>query len=221
VTRFQDRKKPVIYEIAQVTLIVENTSPESDGINSDGIIVYAEDKASISQLLQISAKYYQAREIKYHLTPSGLLFSTLSLDAPSFEEYFVGLEVLTNTVDFTKLPHRRSISYSGRFNWKTMSVSLPLPLPQLTAQDRWLPRVPPLPIHTPHFLQILPTNILLRNKPLHILPTHRRPVQNLGRIIPLLLPDLHPERLRRRHVFLPHLPGHRTWMEQDGVRLLP
>jgi hypothetical protein len=58
VTRFQDRKKPVIYEIAQVTLIVENTSPESDGINSDGIIVYAEDKASISQLLQISAKYY-------------------------------------------------------------------------------------------------------------------------------------------------------------------
>jgi hypothetical protein len=58
VTRFQARKKPVIYEIAQVTLIVENTSPELHGITSDGIIVYAEDKASVSQLLQISAKYY-------------------------------------------------------------------------------------------------------------------------------------------------------------------
>jgi hypothetical protein len=57
------------------------------------------------------------------MTPSGLLFATLSLEAPSFEKYFVGLEELTNTVDFTKLPHRRSISYEGRFNWKTMLVS--------------------------------------------------------------------------------------------------
>jgi hypothetical protein len=51
VTRFQDRKKPVVFEIAQVTIMVENTSPESNGITSDGIIVYAQDKARFSQLL--------------------------------------------------------------------------------------------------------------------------------------------------------------------------
>jgi hypothetical protein len=54
------------------------------------------------------------------MTPSGLLFATLSSDTLPFEEYFAGLEDLTNKVDFTKLPHRRSISYEGRFNWKTM-----------------------------------------------------------------------------------------------------
>jgi hypothetical protein len=42
--------EPVTYEIAQVTIIVENTSPESDGITSDGIIVYAEDEARLPQL---------------------------------------------------------------------------------------------------------------------------------------------------------------------------
>jgi hypothetical protein len=71
-----------------------------------------------------SAENHQVRAIKYHLTPSGLLFATLSPDTPSFEDYFAGLEELTNTVDFTKLPHRRSISYEGRFNWKTMCVLL-------------------------------------------------------------------------------------------------
>ena len=50
VTRFQNRREPVTYEIAQVTIIVENTSPETDGITSDGIIVYAEDEAILSQL---------------------------------------------------------------------------------------------------------------------------------------------------------------------------
>ncbi|RDW62009.1 bet v1-like protein [Coleophoma cylindrospora] len=105
VTRFQKRSEPLVYEIAQVKLIVENQSPDSDGVSMEGIVVYAEEKG---------------REIKYHLTPSGLLFATLSLDAPEFEEFFPGLEDLTNKVDFTKLPHRRSISYEGRFNWKTM-----------------------------------------------------------------------------------------------------
>lgn len=105
VTRFQDRSKPVIYEIAQVKLIVENTSPESEKITKDGITVRAEDETI---------------EIRSHITPSGLLFATLSKETASFDEFFVGLEELTNKVDFTKLPHRRSISYSGRFNWKTM-----------------------------------------------------------------------------------------------------
>jgi hypothetical protein len=61
-------------------------------------------------------------KIRSHITPSGLVFATLSLDTPPFEEYFIGLEALTNKVDFTKLPYRHSISYTGRFNWKTMSV---------------------------------------------------------------------------------------------------
>ena len=64
----------------------------------------------------------QNLNIKSHMTPSGLLFATLSMDTLPFEEYFAGLEKLTNRVDFTKLPHRRSISYEGRFNWKTMCV---------------------------------------------------------------------------------------------------
>ncbi|EPE37006.1 Bet v1-like protein [Glarea lozoyensis ATCC 20868] len=105
VTRFQDRSKKVKYEIAQTTLIVENRSPESDGIGKDGIVVYAED---------------QSIEIKSHFTPSGLLFATLSTKAPDFDDYFTGLEDLINKVDFSKLPHRRSISYEGKFNWKTM-----------------------------------------------------------------------------------------------------
>lgn len=58
--------------------------------------------------------------MRIHLTPSGLLFVALSEEAPTFEEYFEDLEELTNRVDFTKLPHRRSIKYEGRFNWKTM-----------------------------------------------------------------------------------------------------
>ncbi|KAG9230831.1 hypothetical protein BJ875DRAFT_498807 [Amylocarpus encephaloides] len=105
VTRFQNRSEKIIYEIAQTTLIVENRSPPREGIDTEGIIVYPEDPA-----LQIQS----------HLTPSGLVFATLSLNAPSFETYFEGLEQLINQVDFTKLPHRRSISYEGRFNWKTM-----------------------------------------------------------------------------------------------------
>ncbi|CAG8948817.1 hypothetical protein HYFRA_00001940 [Hymenoscyphus fraxineus] len=42
------------------------------------------------------------------------------MNTPSFEEFFSGLDELTSKVDFTKLPHRRSISYEGNFNWKTM-----------------------------------------------------------------------------------------------------
>jgi hypothetical protein len=71
-------------------------------------------------------------------------------------------------------------------------------------QDRWIPRMSPLPIHPPHLLQILPAHLLLRNQPHHLQPTHRRPLQTLRRPIPLLLPHLHPQRLWRRHVLLPH-----------------
>lgn len=49
---------------------------------------------------------------------------------PKFEDYFPGLEDLTSRVDFTKLPFKRTLSYEGRFNWKTMWVSRVLTLPQ-------------------------------------------------------------------------------------------
>lgn len=106
-----------------MTLIVVNKSPESSSINTDGIVVYAEDKVLHPHPIHKSKLISpQTREIKQYITRTGLLFATLSLNAPTFEEYFVGLQDLTNKVDFTKLPHRRSISYEGRFNWKTMFV---------------------------------------------------------------------------------------------------
>jgi hypothetical protein len=49
VTRFQNRKEPVIYEIAQVKIIVENTGPD-ESLAGKGIIVYAEDRARPPQL---------------------------------------------------------------------------------------------------------------------------------------------------------------------------
>jgi hypothetical protein len=82
-------------------------------------------------------------------------------------------------------------------------------------QDRWIPGMPPLPIHPPHLFQILPTHLLLRNQPHHLQPTHRRPLQTLRRPIPLLLPHLHPQRLRRRHVFFPHPPLSKPWSVQN------
>jgi hypothetical protein len=113
----------VIYEIAQVKLIIKNTSPDSVRTSTEGITVHAEDEVCCKHHVRGTAAYEsQNAQIRTHLTPSGLLFATLSLDTPTFEEYFVGLEDLTNKVDFTKLPHRRSISYEGRFNWKTMFV---------------------------------------------------------------------------------------------------
>lgn len=58
--------------------------------------------------------------LRSHTTSTGLLFSTISDDAPPFEEFFPGLEEILSTVDFTKRPYRRSIQYEGHFNWKTM-----------------------------------------------------------------------------------------------------
>lgn len=62
----------------------------------------------------------QEKERRSHVTPTGLLFSTISDDAPGFHEFFPELEELLDRVDFTRLPYRRSIRYEGRFNWKTM-----------------------------------------------------------------------------------------------------
>lgn len=60
--------------------------------------------------------------MRYHITETGLLFSTISDDTPAFDELFPDLKPLIDAVDFTKLPYRRSIKYEGKFNWKTMWV---------------------------------------------------------------------------------------------------
>jgi hypothetical protein len=59
-------------------------------------------------------------DFKSYITETGLLFTTISDQAPSFDEFFPDIKPLIGTVDFTKLPHRRSIKYEGKFNWKTM-----------------------------------------------------------------------------------------------------
>lgn len=66
------------------------------------------------------ANNLQKAPLRHHVTPTGLVFTTLSEDTPSFHEYFPELEPLLQRVDFTKLPYKRSIKYEGRFNWKTM-----------------------------------------------------------------------------------------------------
>ena len=70
----------------------------------------------------MTRNFVQDKELRSHVTPTGLLFSTISDDAPSFHDFFPELEELLAKVDFTRLPYRRSIHYEGRFNWKTMYV---------------------------------------------------------------------------------------------------
>jgi hypothetical protein len=70
--------------------------------------------------MQLTNSPLQEKELCCYVTKTGLLFSTISDDAPSFHEFFPELEDLLGKVDFTRLPHRRSIRYEGRFNWKTM-----------------------------------------------------------------------------------------------------
>ncbi|EHA24530.1 hypothetical protein ASPNIDRAFT_130535, partial [Aspergillus niger ATCC 1015] len=75
----------------------------------------------VTRFCDIGAK---ERPLKHHVTPTGLVFATLSDEAPSFQEYFPDLEPLLQRVNFTKLPYRHSIKYEGRFNWKTMYLTL-------------------------------------------------------------------------------------------------
>lgn len=60
------------------------------------------------------------RERRSHVTRTGLVFTTITDDAPAFDDFFPGLEDLLERVDFTQRPYRRSIKYEGHFNWKTM-----------------------------------------------------------------------------------------------------
>ncbi|KAF2256496.1 Bet v1-like protein [Trematosphaeria pertusa] len=99
-TRFGVVGEQVGYEIAQVALTACRMSEEPRDIK-----VYDENSGA---------------ELKSYITETGLLFSTISDEAPSFDDFFPDLKPLIGTVDFTKLPYRRSIKYEGSFNWKTM-----------------------------------------------------------------------------------------------------
>ncbi|PUU83738.1 hypothetical protein B9Z19DRAFT_1118876 [Tuber borchii] len=105
ITRFVNRGEKVYYEIAQVKFYVVNRSPEDTGWGANGIEVHRDNDDG---------------SIHVHFTSSGLVFITLSSDSLAFEEFFPDLEPLLSRVDFTKLKYRRSISYEGCFNWKTM-----------------------------------------------------------------------------------------------------
>ncbi|KKY18291.1 putative Rieske [Diplodia seriata] len=70
--------------------------------------------------LERRAVFFKDQEVRSRTTSTGLLFATISDDAPDFDDFFPDLEPLLSRVDFTKLPHRRSLKYEGRFNWKTM-----------------------------------------------------------------------------------------------------
>lgn len=99
-TRFQAVGEVVEYEIAQVSITVCRASDNPHDINVIG-------KSTGSAF-------------RSYITETGLLFTALSDEAPSFDEFFPDLKPLIGTVDFTKLPYRRSIKYEGNFNWKTM-----------------------------------------------------------------------------------------------------
>ncbi|KAK7961785.1 uncharacterized protein PG986_002610 [Apiospora aurea] len=101
VTRYADERK-VQYELAGVHFVVERLDDENKD-RSFRVTDLASDQA-----------------LPHKLTRTGLLFVALSQDVPSFEDYYPGLEALTDRFDFTELPFRRTLSYKGRFNWKTM-----------------------------------------------------------------------------------------------------
>ncbi|KAJ5248858.1 hypothetical protein N7468_000309 [Penicillium chermesinum] len=105
VTKFQKVGEHVDYEIAQQPIYAIRTG--GDSLNP-----------TAAELKVFCAK--TGREFRSYVTPTGLLFTTISDEAPTFHEFFPELEQLVNKVDFTRLPHRRSIRYEGRFNWKTM-----------------------------------------------------------------------------------------------------
>jgi hypothetical protein len=77
-------------------------------------------KSFESGLVSYTTYTVQGSEYKSYTTETGLVFSTISDQAPSFDDFFPDLKPLIGTVDFSKIPYRRSIRYEGNFNWKTM-----------------------------------------------------------------------------------------------------
>jgi phenylpropionate dioxygenase-like ring-hydroxylating dioxygenase large terminal subunit len=91
--------EPVDYEFSGISLTIQRTG-ENEG--------------------SIKSVDSHGNELRTHITSTGLVFTTITDDAPPFEEFFPGVEKLLASVDFTKRPYRRSIKYEGHFNWKTM-----------------------------------------------------------------------------------------------------
>ncbi|KAK1823487.1 hypothetical protein LTR12_002116 [Friedmanniomyces endolithicus] len=97
----------VDYEFAGVHLTVNATSPtDTVGKHQSPTITVLDSTTGIP--------------LRHHTTTTGLLFTTISPLAPPFHTFFPNLEATLSAVDFTARPHRRSISYEGHFNWKTM-----------------------------------------------------------------------------------------------------
>lgn len=105
ITRFQTPGEKIPYEVGQVKFYVQSGEPDGKGLQ----VVVEDDMAQP-----------KGKVLRHHLTPNGLLFGTISDDAPSFEGYFPDLMPVLNTVNFLKLPYRHSVRYTGKFNWKTM-----------------------------------------------------------------------------------------------------
>ncbi|KAA8910183.1 hypothetical protein TRICI_004244 [Trichomonascus ciferrii] len=102
ITKFTET--PIDYEIAGNAFQVQK-QPDSDVVE----VYYVNDKG------------VQTSPVRFEQSRTGLVFVCFDDNAPSMEEYFGGqLTELIDSVDFTKLPYRRSIKYTGKFNWKTM-----------------------------------------------------------------------------------------------------
>lgn len=110
-----------------------------------------------------------------YITETGLLFATLSHGGLSFQEYYPGLEDILKRIEFTRLPYRRSIKYShpianelkpylrhlqvwGQFQLEdnvTQTIfsvrDYVFRTDQMIFQDRRLPGVSALPVHSPGF----------------------------------------------------------------------
>lgn len=114
----------VDYEVAQQPIYAVRTSGDTLNPTAEELKVFCAKTVrcdrSIYLIWTLTCNHLQEKEIRSHVTPTGLLFSTISNEAPSFHDFFPELEELLGRVDFTRLPYRRSISYEGRFNWKTM-----------------------------------------------------------------------------------------------------
>ncbi|RVX66485.1 hypothetical protein B0A52_09769 [Exophiala mesophila] len=82
-------------------------------------LVGAVPKFAVDRIIEY--EFAGNQPLAHYLTPTGLLFTTISESAPPFEEWFPpSLLQLVSRYDFRRLPHRRTIKYPGNFNWKTM-----------------------------------------------------------------------------------------------------
>ncbi|CAM1508034.1 Fc.00g048820.m01.CDS01 [Cosmosporella sp. VM-42] len=106
VTRFPNEGENYPYEMAQIDFTVRRTSSDWKSIKVFSDIT--------------SDTVHKGSKMRSHLTTTGLLFVALSDEAPSFDEFFPGLEDLIAHVDFTQFSPRRSLNYNGNYNWKAM-----------------------------------------------------------------------------------------------------